>query len=92
MKYFYNLLDGFKEPDRFYDEQTIRRFRVYPATPEIEKEAYENPHSDLWPVHDIHNSSTEPVDCKDIDEAYPFWNQKTLPFMNMFMIFKPKRA
>ena len=21
-----------------------------------------------------------------------FWNQKTLPFMNMFMIFKPKRA
>lgn len=35
MKYFYNLLDGFKEPDRFYDEQTIRRFRVYPATPEI---------------------------------------------------------
>ena len=52
MKYFYNLLDGFKEPDRFYDEQTIRRFRVYPATPEIEKEAYENPHSDLWPVHD----------------------------------------
>lgn len=55
MKYFYNLLDGFKEPDRFYDEQTIRRFRVYPATPEIEKEAYENPHSDLWPVHDIHN-------------------------------------
>lgn len=43
MKYFYNLLDGFKEPDRFYDEQTIRRFRVYPATPEIEKEAYENP-------------------------------------------------
>lgn len=53
MKYFYNLLDGFKEPDRFYDEQTIRRFRVYPATPEIEKEAYENPHSDLWPVHDL---------------------------------------
>lgn len=49
MKYFYNLLDGFKEPDRFYDEQTIRRFRVYPATPEIEKEAYENPHSSLWP-------------------------------------------
>lgn len=42
MKYFYNLLDGFKEPDRFYDEQTIRRFRVYPATPEIEKEAYED--------------------------------------------------
>lgn len=72
MKYFYNLLDGFKEPDRFYDEQTIRRFRVYPATPEIEKEAYENPHSDLWPVHDIHNSSTEPVDCKDIDEAYRY--------------------
>ena len=29
MKYFYNLLDGFKDPDRFYDEQTIRRFRVY---------------------------------------------------------------
>lgn len=72
MKYFYNLLDGFKEPDRFYDEQTIRRFRVYPATPEIEKEAYENPHSDLWPVHDIHNNSTEPVDCKDIDEAYRY--------------------
>lgn len=40
--------------------------------PEIEKEAYENPHSDLWPVHDIHNSSTEPVDCKDIDEAYRY--------------------
>lgn len=20
MKYFYNLLDGFKEPDRFYDD------------------------------------------------------------------------
>lgn len=30
------------------------------------------PHSDLWPVHDIHNSSTEPVDCKDIDEAYRY--------------------
>lgn len=70
MKFFYNLLDGFEEPNRFYDEQTIRRFRVYPATPEIEKDAYENPHSDLWPVHDIHNNSTEPVDCKDIDEAY----------------------
>ena len=42
MKFFYNLLDGFEEPNRFYDEQTIRRFRVYPATPEIEKEAYEN--------------------------------------------------
>ena len=36
MKFFYNLLDGFKEPDRFYDEKTIRRNRVYPATPEIE--------------------------------------------------------
>ena len=69
MKFFYNLLDGFEEPNRFYDEQTIRRFRVYQATPEIEKEAYENPHSCLWPVHDIHNNSTEPVDCKDIDEA-----------------------
>lgn len=43
MKFFYNLLDGFEEPNRFYDEQTIRRFRVYQATPEIEKEAYENP-------------------------------------------------
>ena len=30
------------------------------------------PHSDLWPVHDIHNNSTEPVDCKDIDEAYRY--------------------
>ena len=59
MKYFYNLLDGFKEPDRFYDEQTIRRFRVYPATPEIEKEAYENPHSDLWPCSFAHILSSK---------------------------------
>lgn len=57
MKFFYNLLDGFEEPNRFYDEQTIRRFRVYQATPEIEKEAYENPHSCLWPVHDIRDGS-----------------------------------
>ena len=54
MKFFYNLMDGFNEQDRFYDEQTIRRFRVYPVTQEIEKEVYENPRSDLWPVHDIH--------------------------------------
>lgn len=72
MKFFYNLMDGFNEQDRFYDEQTIRRFRVYPATQKVEKEAYENPHSPLWPVHDIHNNSTEPVDCKDIDEAYRY--------------------
>lgn len=72
MKFFYNLMDGFNEQDRFYDEQTIRRFRVYPATQEIEKEVYENPHSDLWPVHDIHNDSTEPINCEDIDEAYRY--------------------
>lgn len=72
MKFFYNLMDGFNEPDRFYDEQTIRRFRVYPATTEIEKEAYENPRSPLCPVHDINNNSTELVDCKDIGEAYRY--------------------
>lgn len=72
MKFFYNLMDGFNEQDRFCNEQTIRSFRVYPATPEIEKEAYENPHSPLWPVHDIHKNSTEPVDCKGIDEAYQY--------------------
>lgn len=72
MKFFYNLMDGFTEQNRFYDEQTIRRFRVYPATREIEKEAYENPRSPLWPVHNIYNNSTEPVDCKDIEEAYSY--------------------
>ena len=51
---------GYQSPCKRYDR------------PEIEKEAYENPHSDLWPVHDIHNNSTEPVDCKDIDEAYQY--------------------
>ena len=72
MKFFYNLMDGFNEQDKFYDEQTIRRFRVYPVTQEIEKEVYENPHSPLYPVHDIHNNSTEHVDCKDVDEAYKY--------------------
>ena len=72
MKFFYNLMDGFNEQDKFYDEQTIRRFRVYPATQEIEKEVYENPHSPLYPVHDIHNNSTEHVDYKDVDEAYRY--------------------
>ena len=31
MKYFYNLLDGFKEPDRFYDEQTMFSKEVQPS-------------------------------------------------------------
>lgn len=72
MRFYYNLMDGFDERDRFYDEKTIRRFRVYPATPEIEKDAFENPNSHLWPIHDIEKNSTEPVDCKDIDEAYDY--------------------
>ena len=38
----------------------------------LKKKYMKNPHSDLWPVHDIHNDSTEPVDCEDIDEAYRY--------------------
>ncbi len=74
MKFYYNLMDGFDEPDRYYDEQTIRRFRVYPATPEIEKAALEAG-SVLWPVHDIFaplNEMNQCVECKDINEAYDY--------------------
>lgn len=74
MKYFYNLLDGYDDPNRFYNEQTIRRFRVYPATPEIEEAALQ-PGSGLFPVHDIHAPLSEMntcVECRDIDEAYEY--------------------
>jgi hypothetical protein len=74
MKFYYNLMDGYDEPDRFYTEQTIRRFRVYPATPKIEKAALE-PGSGLWPVHDIFAPISELnqcVECKDLNEAYDY--------------------
>lgn len=74
MKFYYNLMDGFDEPDRFYTEQTIRCIRVYPATPKIVKAALE-PNSSLWPVHDIFAPISELnqcVECKDINEAYDY--------------------
>ena len=74
MKYYYNLMDGYDERNRYYDEQTIRRFRVYPATPEIEEAALQ-PNSHLWPVHDIFaplDQLNECVECKDINEAYDY--------------------
>lgn len=90
---FYNLLDGFEEPNRFYDEQTIRRFRVYPATPEIEKEAYEIPIPICGRCMTFITTVPNRLIVKILmKRTGTFWNQKTLPFMNMFMIFKPKRA
>ena len=72
MLFYYNIMDGFDDPHRFYDEHTIRRFRVYEATPEIEAEALKDG-SGLWPVYDVYaNVSTEPVECKDINEAYAY--------------------
>ena len=71
MKYYYNLMDGYDEPGRYYNEQTVRRFRVYPATPEIEKAALEDG-SGLWPVHDPYGATNEPVECKDLTEAYDY--------------------
>ena len=74
MKFYYNLMDGYDEPDRYYDERTIRRIRVYPATPEIEKAALKSD-SSLWPVHDIFapiSQMNECVECKDINEAYDY--------------------
>lgn len=74
MKFYYNLLDGYDQPDHYYNEQTIRRFRVYPATPEIEKAALKDG-SGLWPVHDPFAPISEMnqcVECKDLNEAYDY--------------------
>lgn len=74
MKYYYNLMDGYDQPDRYYNEQTIRRFRVYPATPEIEEAALKDG-SGLWPVYDIFGPLSEMnqcVECKDLNEAYDY--------------------
>ena len=72
MKFYYNIMDGFKDPTKYYNEVTIRRFRVYEATPETDKAAMED-NSELWPVYDPYGrSSTEPVECKDIEEAYKY--------------------
>lgn len=69
MYYYYNIMDGFDDPRRYYDERTVRRFRVYPATPEIEEAALKDG-SGLWPVHDCYGATNEPVECKGINEAY----------------------
>lgn len=71
MLYYYNLMDGYDDPYRFYNSETIRRFRVYPATPEIEKAAKKDG-SGLWPVHDPYGYSWEPVECENIEKAYEY--------------------
>ena len=86
MKFYYNLTDGFNNPRRFYNENTIRRFRVYEATPEIEAEALKQD-SPLWPVYDPDGpSSTEPVECKNLTEAYEYIlmaeNQSVYEYVN----------
>jgi hypothetical protein len=64
-------MDGWDEPDRYSNEHTIRRFRVYPATPAIEKAALKDG-SGLWPVHDPYGATNECVECKDLTEAYSY--------------------
>ena len=71
MKFYYDLRGKYDEPDRYYDEQTIRRFKVYPANRRIEAQA-EQSVSWLWPVYDPYGQSNIPVECKDINEAYAY--------------------
>lgn len=71
MKFYYNIMDGYNDPRQYYDKKSIRRFRVYPATPEIEKAALQSD-SHLWPVHDPYGKTNEVIECKDIDEAYDY--------------------
>lgn len=70
MKFYYDLRST-KDFGEYYDERSIRNIRVYPATPAIEKAA-EDVHSTLWPVHDPSGPSYEPVECKDINDAYAY--------------------
>jgi hypothetical protein len=69
MKFYYDLTTTYEDRGRYYNEDTIRTIKVFPATPELEKKA-ENPESTLWPVHSVTGPSYIPVECKDIDEAY----------------------
>lgn len=74
MKYYYNIMDGNDDRTTYYNSETVRRFRVYPATPRVVKAATD-PNSSLWPVHDIYapiDRMNECVECKDINEAYEY--------------------
>lgn len=59
-------------PDAYWDADAIRKIPLYEETPEILQIFHDpdNPDSDYWPVFSVDGWSTEPVECRDMEEAY----------------------
>ena len=79
MNYYYDLMQLSdvqpRDPDGrrcFWDEQTIRRVKLYRETPELLAELGD-PACDLWPVNNYPDGmSSDPVPCSCEREAYSY--------------------
>lgn len=70
MKYYYNMADTFDHPENeYWTEEQVRSIKLFSATAEVELMA-QGGQGTIWCVHDCCGPSWEPVECKDIDEAY----------------------
>lgn len=69
MNYFYRFNEVPEPENTYYTAEEISKIPVYPENLELRLEWASNSDlSDLWPVHDIDNS-TEPVNCESPADA-----------------------
>lgn len=74
MRYYFKLsaTQDLSHDAEYYNEHTIRNIPIYPATPELDRIAEEDPRADLWPICNPYDYSGGAIDCKDRDEAYRY--------------------
>lgn len=80
MKFYFNLreLSNIEPEGTYFTMEEIRNVKLYeegsPELAKLEELEYLEDRNDIcmWPVHSAYGLSTQPVECKDIDEAYEY--------------------